>query len=84
MPTYSNISIVITTNLSYVAGDFIQVNYDANNYIVGEVISYVKANGNLTLRPTLYVGTGTFTSWNVNLTGADGTSGTSGTSGTAG
>ena len=30
----------ISTNLSYVAGDIVQLSYDANNYVIGTVTSY--------------------------------------------
>ena len=52
MPTYTNISLVVSQNLAFVAGDYVQLSYDANNYIVGKVVSYNKANGNLTITPT--------------------------------
>ena len=84
MPTYTNISITTATGLSYKAGDYVQLSNDPNNYIVGEVVSYNKNTGAMTLTPTLFVGSGTYTSWNVNLTGVQGTSGTTGTSGTSG
>jgi hypothetical protein len=32
---YANINITTTTGLSFVAGDNVQLSYDANNYIIG-------------------------------------------------
>ena len=81
---YTNLSITISTGLSYAAGDFIQVSYDASNYAVGEVVSYNPTTGALVMTPTLTVGSGTYAAWSVNLTGVNGTLGTSGTSATSG
>ena len=34
---YSNMTFTVSTGLSFVVNDFVQVSYDANNYIVGRV-----------------------------------------------
>ena len=84
MPTYSNISIYTTPNLSYIAGDYVQIAHDANNFIIGQIVSYNPTNGYLTVSPSLSVGSGNYSSWSVNLTGIAGTSGTNGTSASSG
>jgi hypothetical protein len=70
-----------------VAQDVI-IAYDANNHQTSEIISYNSGTGVLVFAaPTDVVGSGTYSSWAVNLNGAaggDGSSGTSGSSGTNG
>ncbi len=79
---YSNITLNCSTNLAFVANDFVQVTHDELNYIIGRVVSYNTGTGVMVLTPLQSVGSGTFDSWTVTLAGAWGTSGTSGTSGT--
>jgi hypothetical protein len=81
---YSNITFNISANLAYVAGDIVQLSHDANNYIIGTVVSYNKNTGVLVITPTTSVGSGTYTTWTVSLSGGSGSAGTTGTSGTAG
>ena len=81
---YANINITTTTGLSFVAGDNVQLSYDANNYIIGVVVSYNSLTGAMTLAPTKSVGSGTYSNWIVSLTGGSGSSGTNGTAGTTG
>jgi hypothetical protein len=81
---YSNITISTNTELAYEPGDYVQASYDANNYIIGQVVSYTKATGSMVLAPLKSVGSGTYSSWTISLTGLPGSSGTSGGSGTVG
>lgn len=81
---YSNLTFTVSTNLSFVANDFVQLSADANNYIIGRVVSYNPSTGVLVITPLESVGSGTYTSWNVALTGYYGSSGTAGTSGASG
>jgi hypothetical protein len=37
---YANINITTTTGLAFVTGDNVQLSYDADNYIIGIVVSY--------------------------------------------
>lgn len=80
---YSNITFTISTDLSYVAGDVVQLSYDANNYIIGTVVSYNSANGELIITPSTSVGSGSYSTWTVNLSGFSGSAGTAGTAGTS-
>lgn len=73
----------ISTNLSYVAGDIVQLSYDANNYVIGTVNSYNPSTGALDITVTKSVGSGSYSIWTVNLAGYAGSAGTSGTAGTS-
>ena len=79
----ANITLTINTNLAYIAGDYVQLSNNANNYIVGKVVSYNPSTGSITISPTLSVGSGTYGTWGINLSGSNGTAGTNGTSGGA-
>jgi hypothetical protein len=80
---YANVTFTVSTGLAYVAGDIVQLSHDANNYIVGTVVSYNPANGQLVITPSTSVGSGSYNVWTVSLTGMAGSSGTSGTAGTS-
>lgn len=80
----ANATFNCSPNLSYVAGDFVQLSYDANNYVIGTVVSYNDITGVMVITPVKSVGSGTYSIWNVALTGDAGSSGTNGTSGTSG
>jgi hypothetical protein len=77
---YSNISLVTDPNLLFQQYDFIQLSHDANNYIIGRVVSYNPNSGEIVFTPLQINGSGTYSSWNISLTGSPGPSGTSGLS----
>jgi len=79
----ANATFNCSPNLSYVAGDFVQLSYDANNYVIGTVVSYNDITGVMVITPVKSVGSGSYSIWNVQLTGNAGSSGTNGTSGTS-
>jgi hypothetical protein len=80
----SNVTFTIDTGLSFVAGEFVQVIHDSNNYFFGQIVSYNFSTGVLVLSPTSPgVGSGTYTSWNVIASGYHGTSAIGGTNGTS-
>ena len=81
---YANLTFTVQTNLSFLANDFVQLTANANNYIIGRVVSYNPATGALVITPLQSVGSGTYSSWTASLTGPWGSSGTAGTSGTVG
>jgi hypothetical protein len=81
---YSNLTFTVNTNLSFKPNDFVQVSANSTNYIIGRVVSYNSVTGALIITPLESVGSGTYTSWTVALTGFYGTSGTSGTAGNHG
>ena len=64
---YSNLSFTVPTGLSYVAGDFVQFSYDANNFINGVVVSYNSSTGAMVITPTYFKGSGSYGSWTLNL-----------------
>ena len=80
----ANATFNCSPNLSYVAGDFVQLSYDANNYVIGTVVSYSDTTGVMVINPIKSVGSGSYSIWTVNLTGDIGTAGTSASSGTSG
>ena len=79
-----NATFNCSPRLSYVAGDFVQLSYDVNNYVVGTVVSYSSTTGVMVITPVKSIGSGTYSIWNVALTGDAGSAGTSATSGTSG
>ena len=78
----------VATLLSFTPAQSIVLSHNAYNYQECIVIDYNPLTGILEFEfPTLVVGSGTFTYWDINLdgsTGGDGSSGTSGTSSTSG
>ena len=67
--------------LDYSMAQSIIISHDANNHMHASVISYNQSTGELVFEKKNKTGSGTFTSWEVNLDGAVGIAGTSGTSG---
>ena len=59
----SGATILVDTNLSWVAGDDILLYHDEFNYCEGTVTSYDSGTGSLHFTITLRVGGGTFTYW---------------------
>jgi hypothetical protein len=81
---YSNLTFNISLNKEFNTNDFVKVAHDGNNYITGRVVSYSPSTGALVVEPYEVVGSGTYSSWDVTLTGFNGSAGTSGSSGTTG
>ena len=79
-------TFVVETGLSWTTGQTAIVTDATNdaNYMAGEVTAYNSANGNFTVNVTVVGGSGTKSSWVVNLSGEVGAAGSSGTSGTSG
>lgn len=77
-------AIVVAAKLSYTVGQGIAVANDAGHVFIGTVASYDPVTGNLSFNNTNQLGTGTFASWTVNLTGATGTVGAKGDQGDKG
>ena len=76
--------MTVDSGLSWTQAQGILIAYDISNTMVGSVSSYNSANGALTASIDTTAGSGTYTSWTINTTGAAGPGGTSGTSGTNG
>jgi hypothetical protein len=78
-------TITIGTGLAYTVAQDILIAYDINNHQVSMVISYNPTTGVLVFgTPSTVEGSGTYSSWGVNLNGAAGGNGSNGTSGTSG
>lgn len=81
---YNNVTITTDINLSFIAGQFVQLLHDSSNYIHGKIVSYDSTNGLLTITPTSFSGYGNYSNWKVIISGAPGVSGTSGMNGSSG
>ena len=75
-------TITIGTGLAYTVAQDVLIAYDINNHQVSMITSYNPATGVLVFgTPSEVIGSGTYSSWGVNLNGAAGGNGTNGTSG---
>lgn len=78
-------TLTVATGLAYSTAQSIIIAYNNANHQVCEVVSYNSITGALVIGPPVaVVGSGTYSSWTVNLDGASGGDGSSGTSGTSG
>lgn len=68
-------SFTTQTNKQFQSGQFIVISSGAN-YIAGNVTSYNPTAGALVISASSSSGSGTFTSWNISVSGIPGTSGT--------
>ena len=48
---YANLTFTVQTNLSFLVNDFVQLTANANNYIIGRVVSYNPSTGALVITP---------------------------------
>lgn len=58
-------SLTVGTDLNYLAGDTVYIQYDATNYMRGVVSSYTNATGSMSVTVSSSVGSGTYTSWKI-------------------
>ena len=79
-----NISLEVEANLAYTVGQDITVTHDFGNYMAGPIISYDIANGNLEFESITILGSGSYTTWTVNLDGSAGAEGATGATGLQG
>jgi hypothetical protein len=77
-------TLTVDPGLAYTVGQSIIIAYDANNHNEAEVTSYNSITGVINFVTFTLTGSGTYSSWFVNIDGASGGDGSSGTSGTAG
>jgi hypothetical protein len=78
-------TITVGTGLAYTVAQDILIAYDINNHQVSMITSYNPTTGVLVFgNPSTVEGSGTYSSWGVNLNGAAGGNGSNGTSGTSG
>lgn len=76
----------VQTNLRFVANDFVKITAvgSPSTFVIGRVISYIANTGTLDITVLQQFGTGTFSSWTVELYGYNGSSGAAGTGNTSG
>jgi hypothetical protein len=78
-------TIVVEPGLAYTPAQDIIITYNVGNHQTCTVVSYDINTGVMVIGgPVTVVGSGTYSSWTVNLDGAAGGDGSSGTSGTSG
>jgi hypothetical protein len=80
----ASISFTTGLGLAYIVGNSVLVENDISNYMIAIVTAYNPATGALVATVTQTVGTGTFTSWGVNLSGGPGPQGIQGIQGIQG
>lgn len=78
------ISFNVATGLAYSAGQSVIIANTVSNQMVGTVVSYISGTGAMTVNITSCTGSGTFSSWSVNLNGAPGPAGPAGPTGATG
>lgn len=79
------LSLTVGLNLSYTVGQSVVVASRANNAnkVTGSLVSYAPTTGAMVLNSLTITGTGTYTDWDVNLSGATGAAGKDGSPGIA-
>lgn len=68
----------VDTGLAYTSGEFLTISYDSSNYMIGKVSSYISSVGTLSVDILLAEGFGTYTLWDINLSGEIGPTGATG------
>ena len=63
----SVVTLVIGTGLSYSNGQTVLISYDGSNFMTGTVQSYNLGTGDLVVDVTAFEGSGTYSSWSVDL-----------------
>jgi hypothetical protein len=76
--------ILVDTDVDYSIGQTVVVAFDISNLMIGDVSSYTSGTGTLIFTVTSFTGTGTYSSWSVNLAGAVGVAGATGPTGVTG
>ncbi len=77
-------TLTIGTGLQYSPGQTVIISNSSTNYMIGTVSTYNNITGQMTVTVTSVVGSGTFSSWTVNLNGAPGPAGPTGVTGATG
>ena len=77
-------SLTVGTGLNYSTGQSVVIAYNSTNEMIGNVSSYNASTGALVVTVTTIVGSGTYSSWSVNLNGASGPQGPTGPTGSTG
>jgi hypothetical protein len=77
-------SFTVETGLAYTINQDVVIAHDISNDMNGSVISYNSSNGYMQVNVTGTLGSGTYSSWTVNLDGAVGAAGATGATGATG
>ena len=77
-------TLTVGTNLSYSINQSVLISNNGSNYMIGLVTDYTAGTGSMTVNVQNAYGSGTYTSWTVNLDGAVGSQGTQGVQGPQG
>jgi hypothetical protein len=76
--------VLVDIDVDYSIGQTVVVAFDSSNLMIGDVTSYTSGTGTLIFTVTSFTGTGTYSSWSVNLAGAVGVAGPTGPTGVTG
>jgi len=76
-----NVSLTVGTGLAYSIAQDAIIAHDINNHMVGMVESYDELTGAMVLNVATIVGTGSYSTWDINLNGAQGIAGPTGATG---
>ena len=79
-----NVSLTVGTGLAYSVAQDAIIAYDINNHMVGMVESYDPLTGAMVINVATIEGTGSYSTWIVNLDGAQGAVGDTGATGATG
>jgi len=79
-----NVSLVVGTGLAYSVAQDIIIAYDIDNHMIGMVDTYDSVTGNMTANINTVEGSGSYSSWQVNIDGAVGAPGEAGATGATG
>ncbi len=79
-----SVTLTVGTGLSYTVGQEVVIAYNATNKMNGTVTAYNPSTGSLTVNVTTTTGSGTYSSWGVNLDGTPGIQGPAGPAGPTG
>ena len=77
-------TLTVDTGLSYTPSQSVLIAHDASNEMTGTITSYVTGNGQMIANVVSTTGSGTYSSWDVNITGAVGVPGATGPAGATG
>jgi len=77
-------SLTVQTGLQYSAGQTVLIANSVTDLMKGNCVSYIPLTGALVVNVSIVSGSGTFSSWNVNLDGAPGPAGAMGVTGATG
>ena len=77
------LTLIVGTGLAYTVAQHILVANSVTNYMTGPLVSYNSTTGEMQFQPNFAGGSGTFSLWSINLSGAVGQIGPTGPTGAA-